>query len=56
VTSTPELRGAAGIVLTVRFLTELAMLAGLAIAGARLVVAILGIGVAALTRKVARDG
>jgi hypothetical protein len=36
VTSTPELRGAAGIVLTVRFLTELAMLAGLAIAGARL--------------------
>jgi uncharacterized protein DUF2568 len=33
---TPELRGAAGVVLTVRFVTELALLAGLATAGARL--------------------
>jgi hypothetical protein len=33
---TPELRGLAGAVLTVRFLTEVALLAGLAIAGARL--------------------
>jgi hypothetical protein len=32
----PRLRGLAGFVLTVRFLTELAMLAGLAVAGARL--------------------
>lgn len=32
----PPLRGIAGIVLTFRFLTELAMLAGLAVAGARL--------------------
>jgi hypothetical protein len=30
------MRGAAGVVLTVRFLTELALLAGLAVAGARL--------------------
>ena len=41
-TSTPSddetrrLRGLSGAVLTVRFLTELAMLAGLAVAGARL--------------------
>lgn len=33
---TPELRGLAGAVLTIRFLTEVALLAGLAIAGARL--------------------
>jgi hypothetical protein len=33
---TPELRGLAGAVLTVRFLTEVALLAGLAIAGTRL--------------------
>jgi hypothetical protein len=33
---TPELRGLAGAVLTARFLTEVALLAGLAIAGARL--------------------
>ena len=33
---TPELRGLAGAVLTVRFLTEVALVAGLAIAGARL--------------------
>jgi hypothetical protein len=32
----PQLRGIAGVVLTVRFLTELALLAGLAVAGARL--------------------
>jgi hypothetical protein len=32
----PQLRGVPGLVLTVRFLTELAMLAGLAVAGARL--------------------
>ncbi|MFL6126371.1 YrdB family protein [Actinophytocola sp.] len=31
-----ELRGIAGLVLTCRFLTELALLAGLAVAGARL--------------------
>jgi hypothetical protein len=36
VSSTPEPRGTAGVVLTVRFLTELALLAGLAVAGARL--------------------
>jgi len=37
VTSTrPELRGFPGVVLVVRFLTELALLAGLAVAGARL--------------------
>jgi hypothetical protein len=35
-TSTPVLRGFAGFVLVVRFLTELALLAGLAVAGARL--------------------
>ncbi len=32
----PELRGIAGFVLTVRLLTELALVAGLAVAGARL--------------------
>lgn len=32
----PQLRGFAGVVLTIRFLTELALLAGLAVAGARL--------------------
>jgi hypothetical protein len=32
----PQMRGISGFVLTVRFLTELAMLAGLAVAGARL--------------------
>lgn len=32
----PQLRGLAGVVLTVRFVTELALLAGLAVAGARL--------------------
>lgn len=31
-----DLRGASGVVLTVRFLTELALFAGLAVAGARL--------------------
>ncbi|WP_328609674.1 YrdB family protein [Amycolatopsis sp. NBC_00345] len=35
-TSTPVVRGFAGFVLAVRFLTELALLAGLAVAGARL--------------------
>ena len=34
--SAPQLRGFAGFVLVVRFLTELALLAGLAVAGARL--------------------
>lgn len=32
----PRLRGIAGFVLTIRFVTELALLAGLAVAGARL--------------------
>jgi hypothetical protein len=35
-TSTPVVRGFASFVLVVRFLTELALLAGLAVAGARL--------------------
>ena len=35
-TTRPELRGFPGAVLVVRFLTELALLAGLAVAGARL--------------------
>ncbi|WP_410668445.1 YrdB family protein [Amycolatopsis sp. cmx-4-68] len=34
--STPRLSGVSGVVLTVRFLTELALLAGLAVAGAHL--------------------
>jgi len=33
---TPRLSGVAGVVLTIRFLTELALLAGLAVAGAHL--------------------
>ena len=32
----PRLQGVSGLVLTIRFLTELALLAGLAVAGARL--------------------
>ncbi|GAA1025957.1 MULTISPECIES: YrdB family protein [Amycolatopsis] len=35
-TTRPELRGFPGAVLVIRFLTELALLAGLAVAGARL--------------------
>jgi hypothetical protein len=34
--STPRLSGVSGVVLTIRFLTELALLAGLAVAGAHL--------------------